>query len=171
MPKKQPKQTLTFDHPSHYIFSCMANRFHLESEIGFKFATFGFVGRSGKLLDATRVALPDATLRGLRENLVQFSGKIGLPKSEPPPWTPPPLSSERLDYSNAFTSVPVVDFIHVSYLADELSAEICFWNYSHGKVADLMNTASGQTIPTWGVAMVRCDLDLQRAFLAALYKE
>lgn len=125
-------------------------------------AHFGLVNRSGLLLDRLTFIFPEYTLRSQRENLVQYSDKIGLAKKEIPTWIPPVRGAD-----DSFT-IPVIDFIHVSHW-DDAHAEICFWNYSQGFLADSVRMGSKEPLTPWGVALLRCEIDLQRAFLAELY--
>ena len=150
----------------------MANRFAVDHEDGFILADFGLLNRGGRLLNRFTCVLPQYTLEKLKENLVQFSDKVGLPKKEIPHWNPPLRETKDLDS----ITLPVVDFLHVSFW-DEAHAEICFWNFSQGQLADMVNAdkalrgqggKEGSLMP-WGIAMVRCEIDLQRAFLRELY--
>jgi len=168
MQKKQPKGTVSLAHPLQYaLFSCMANRFALEREDGFTVAHFGLVNSSGTLLDSFICILPEHTLKSLKENLVQYSDKIGLPKKKMPAWTSRPMIAapgpDRL-------TIPVVDFIHVCNWHDAY-AEICFWNFSQGYLADVVNSGKDKTVTPNGVALIRCKIDFQRAFLASLYED
>jgi hypothetical protein len=141
----------------------MANRFALDCEEGFRVVYFGLVNRANLLLDSLTCIFPEYTLKRQRENLVQYSDQIGLPKEKIPKWDPPRRESKDV-------SLPVVDFIHVSNW-DDAHAEICFWNYSQGHIADMMRARKKDGLTPWGIALLRCEIDLQRAFLDALYRE
>jgi hypothetical protein len=162
MSKKPAKTPVTLLHPQTYVFSHLANRISIERDADFTLAHFGLLSRTGLLLDRFSCVLPDYVLRGLKENLVQYSDKIGLPKFQSPAWTPPILAQDL--------GLPVIDFLHVSY--GEEHAEICFWSYSEGQMADLSLPGQKQKQMTpWGVALLRCGLDLQRDFLFRLYED
>lgn len=157
---------VTLKHPEHYAFvSCMVNRYFFQREDGFMIAHFGLVNSKGELIDYFRCVLPEHTLEAQKENLVQYSERVGSPKEKCPAWDLPAPDS-RL--ANVLT-VPVVDFVHTTNW-DEAYAEICFWNYSRASLADKSVTGKRVEMPTWGVALVRCKIDLQRGFLSDLYE-
>jgi hypothetical protein len=64
----------------------------------------------------------------------------------------------------------VVDFVHLSNWNDS-DAEMCFWSYSQAQMADMSKVPvkDQQPMLPWGIALLRCEIDLQRAFLAKLY--
>ena len=160
---KTPK-AVQLRHPHAYISSCMVNRFFLVREEGFLIAHFGLVNGVGEQLDHFACTLPEHSLKDLKENLVQYSELIGLPKSGCPKWSPKTISKE----SDQMT--PIVDFIHLTNWEDAY-AEICFWNYSRASLADLGRTKQSEAVIPWGIAILRCGIDLQRSFLAELYSE
>ena len=164
MPKKSTKTPVLLQHPQQYVHSCMANRLLIEREEGFTLVHFGLVDRSGRLLDRLSCILPEFTLESQKENLVQYSDKIGLPKKKSPSWTPP------FEGADKFWTLPVIDFLHVTHWDD--NAEICFWSYSRGSVADLEQAdVKEKVLMPWGVALLRCGIELQKEFLAGLYEE
>lgn len=166
MPKKPTKVEVTLQHPAQYaLFSCMANRYFIQREDGFAVAHFGLADSNNKLIDYFRCVLPAHSLEAQKENIVQYSEKIGLPKVEMPKWTLP----EREPRADLLT-VAVVDFIHMTHWEDA-HAEICFWNYSRANLADRVAIEKKVTVPTWGVALIRCKIDFQRSFCAALYDD
>lgn len=171
MPKKQPQEGHRLRYPSAYVVSLMANRYALEREEGFTLAHFGLLGRSGLLLDAFSCVFPAHSLENQKENLVQYSETIRLPKTKIPTWNPRDSKefSMRRDASGLSQLTPVVDFIHVSSWQD-IHAEICFWNFSQGHLADIVHSHSEEPLTPWGAAMIRCGIDLQREFLAGLYE-
>jgi hypothetical protein len=101
-------------------------------------------------------------LEAQKENLVQYSDQVGLPKKQIPKWVPPIRESKDV------SCLPVIDFVHLCHWNDA-HAEICFWNYSQAHLSDLNRLGREDPVTPWGVAMVRCGIDLQRAFLAELY--
>jgi hypothetical protein len=161
---EKPATSVSLRHPQQYIFSCMANRYAIEPDDGFTLAHFGMVNRSGLLIDQLTCAFPEHTLKSQKENLVQYSDKVGLPKKEIPIWRPPVR-----DCSDKEMNIPVVDFVHVTHWEDA-HAEICFWNWSQASLSDLVQMGKQDNLMPWGVAMVRCSIDLQRAFLIELFK-
>ncbi|HZQ46075.1 MAG TPA: hypothetical protein VFC07_03610 [Verrucomicrobiae bacterium] len=167
METKPQQVSVSLRHPGAYIASYMVNRFHLARNSGFTLAQFGLVDDSGKLLEMVGCILTDATLLDLRENLVGYSAKVGLPKKKAPVWNPP-IEEYSGGLSAAFCRYGVVDFVHLTNWQDAY-AEICFWNYSKAGLADHFSSDTKEPYPTWGLALLRCDIDLQREFLEALY--
>ena len=156
-------------HPIQYVYSCMANRFAIDREDGFALVHFGLVNRANVLIDRFAVIFTNNTLDSLKENLVKYSDQVGLPKKEIPKWVPPLRKAE--DDSSLWAYLPVVDFVHLCNWNDT-NAEMCFWSYSQAQMADLSRAGGKNEIMTpWGIALLRCEIDLQRAFLAQLYPE
>jgi hypothetical protein len=62
----------------------------------------------------------------------------------------------------------IVDFIHLSNWEDAY-AEIAFWNYSRASVSEHVQQGNDRPFQAWGLALLRCEIDLQREFLEALY--
>ena len=164
MAKKTTKSSVGLGYPPQYILSFMANRYAIEREDGFTVAHFGLVNRSNLLLDRFTCIFSEHTLKSQRENLVQYSDKVGLPKKKTPTWVPPFKEAE------AAVAVPVIDFLHLCHW-DDAHAEICFWNFSQAHLSDLARMGKDQVLTPWGVAMLRCEIDLQRGFLADLYND
>lgn len=162
--KKQPKTSFTLAHPGHYFFTGYVNRYCIIREEDFTLCLFGLVGGENRLLEKWGYVVPDGALEALKENLVGYSDQVGSPKSKPPKWT---LSSDEIERIGNF---PIIDFIHLCNWADAY-AEMCFWNYSRAKASDLQFEGRGARMEPWGAALIRCSLDLQRAFLEELYPE
>ena len=176
-PKKSTSPPVTLpnvglQYPAQYVVSMMANRYSIMREDGFIIVNFGLLGESGSLIDRTTCVLPQDTLEKQKENLVQYSEALGQPKKKIPSWNPVGYRSGELKDA---LGMPVVDVVHLCNW-DDKHAEICFWNYSQGSLADLIrsnhsNTKNSTALVTWGVALVRCSIDLQRDFLIKLYDE
>jgi hypothetical protein len=162
--KPQKQEPVGLHYPAQYYYSCVANRYAVERDDGFTIVHFGLVNRLGLLIDRMSCIFPQHTLDVQKENLVQYSDDAGLPKKKVPAWVPP---VRGLD---AEITYPVIDFVYLSRWNDA-HAEICLWNYSQGLLADAVKAGIKEHLTPWGVAMVRCDIDLQRAFLNALYEE
>jgi hypothetical protein len=166
MAKKQPRPHVTLRHPQQYIISMVANRYHIDRLEDFTLVQFGLMVPNSGLINIIKVAVPDFTLESMKENLVQYSDQFDE-ADQIPGWVPPQLTHEDDSW------IPVVDFIHVTHW-DE-NAEICLWNFSQGQVADMVNPKANPkgeeaTVFPWGVAMIRCKVGLQKAFLDALYE-
>jgi hypothetical protein len=156
-------------HPVQYVLSFLANRFAVAREDGFVLAHFGLVTKADVLIDRFTVVITDNTLKTLKENLVKYSDEVGLPKKEIPKWLPPARKAE--ESISLLSYLPVVDFLHLCHGndVDPVDAEICFWSYSQAYASDLSRVGKDQTLMPWGIALMRCEIDLQRAFLAELY--
>jgi hypothetical protein len=166
---EKPKQApVSLAHPTQYFASFMVNRFTLIKGQGFTIGYFGLVNEAGMLLDKYTCIFPDDTLKSLRENLVSYSGKIGAAKSKPPAWTPKIIDPDTRSSDSSLTGLGVVDFIHLTNWEDAY-AEICFWNYSKASLSDHINSNIDRPFQTWGLALLRCEIELQRSFLEALY--
>jgi len=163
-PKKSAKPPVVgLRHPNQYVYSCMANRYAIEREEGFVLAHFGLVNHANVLIDRLTVVFSDNTLESLKENLVKYSDEAGEPKKEIPKWVPPVRDSKEISY------IPVVDFLHLCNWNDT-NAEMCFWSYSQGQMSDLSRMGGkNEFMVPWGIALLRCPVDLQRAFLIELY--
>ena len=163
MPKKPYKHSVQLAHPNTYICSSFMNRFAIVREEGFALAHFGLVNGAGELLENLVFTFPESSLKALKENLVQYSDKIGLPQKPIPNWKPPAKSR---DSGYGFN---VVDFVHLVNWEDAY-AEICLWSYSQAQAADLAAAGKDAVVHPWGIILIRCSLELQRGFLAALYE-
>ena len=164
MSKSVEPVTISLRYPPAYIFSFMANRYALEPDKGFTVVHFGLLNVSGLLIDQLTCVLPEHTLKAQQKNLVQYSDSIGRPQNPIPPWHP----SAR-DFTKREMNIPVVDFVRLLHWEDA-HAEICFWNWSQAAMADLVQTGHPEQLVPFGVALIRCSMDLQRAFLLDLYK-
>jgi hypothetical protein len=168
METKAQITNVSFVHPAHYFATFMVNRLNVERHIGFTIGRFGLMDDSGKLLDSVGFIFTETMLKELRENLVSYSSKVGTEKTKSPIWKPnvKPITEDKEEF--AISRYGVVDFIHLTNWEDAY-AEICFWSYSKAKLADHLASNEKQPFPTWGLALLRCSLDLQREFLEALY--
>jgi hypothetical protein len=163
--KKQDRMEVAMRHPLQFPFSMMANRFALERDDGFILAHFGLVSKDGFLLDQFKCILPYSALKQQKENLVQYSDAIGLPQKELVAWkVPAQVAPEKREFT-----IPVVDFVNLT-VWDSDNAEICFWNFSQGHLSSLAQSGRLSEFVPYGVAMIRCEANLQRGFLVELYR-
>lgn len=167
METQPQRQNVKLQPPAAYFASYMVNRFHLARNSGFTLAHFGLLDDSGIVLDRIGVVLTDEVLNILRENLVFYSSQVGTAKKNSPSWVPKIVGLNE-DGNRSFTPAGIVDFVHLTNWEDKY-AEICFWNYSKAGLTDHLAFDSEKPYPTWGLALLRCDIDLQREFLEALY--
>lgn len=131
------------------------NRFAIQ-RIGWHALTyFALVDDSGILRDIYACMFTRQTLKENKDSLGSYLGRIGSPKGAPPAWSPPtqPMATD------------VATVINMGYTED---AEIVLGIFAvvpaiqQAKIAD-------KEIVVDGVACLRCDLELQRQFVAALY--
>src|ERR1700685_2666309 len=168
-PAQQPaKANVNFAHPYVYIATFMVNRFCLVKSSGFTVGHFGLLDDSGTVLSRFGCIFTDTALKDLKENLVSYSAKIGTAKIKKPAWKPKVEDVEEKNSEILVSQYGVVDFVHLTNWEDA-HAEICFWNYSKANLADHMAQQIKTPFQAWGLALLRCDLDLQREFLEALY--
>jgi hypothetical protein len=168
METKPQLANVSLAHPAQYFATYMVNRLNVEKHEGFLVGHFGLMDDSGKLLDSVGFIFTDTMLKELRENLVSYSAKIETATKKSPVWNPivKPIMEDKDGF--AVSRYGVVDFIHLTNWEDKY-AEICFWSYSKAKLADHLASNINQPFPTWGLALLRCSIDLQREFLEALY--
>lgn len=167
--KPQPATTnVNLAHPHVYIATFMVNRFCLIKNSGFTVGHFGLIDDSGTVLSRFGCIFTDSSLKDLRENLVSYSAKIGTAKTKKPAWKPKVDDVKEKENEVMVSQYGVVDFIHLTNW-ENTHAEICFWNYSKASLADHIGQKVTTPFHTWGMALLRCDLDLQREFLETLY--
>lgn len=154
-------------HPHVYLATYMVNRFCLRKNAGFIAGHFGLVDDSGNLLDQFACLFPESVVKDMRESLVTYSAKIGTAKKKSPVWTPK-IDEVNLTLRIGLSQYGIADFVHLANWEDAY-AEICFWNYSRASLADHMAQQITTPFQAWGLALLRCDIDLQREFLEALY--
>jgi len=131
------------------------NRFAIQWIGGHALTYFALVDGSGILRDIYACMFSRQTLKESKESLGGYLGRIGSPKGAPAPWSPPsqPMATD------------VATVINMGYTED---AEIVLGIFAvvpaiqQAKLAD-------KEIQVDGVACLRCDLELQRQLVAALY--
>ncbi|MBI2928789.1 MAG: hypothetical protein HYY24_24260 [Verrucomicrobia bacterium] len=131
------------------------NRFALQWIDGHALACFALVDESGILRDTYACMLTRQTLKESKESLGKYLGRIGAPKGAPAAWSPPsqPLTTD------------VATVINMGYTEE---AEIVFGTFAVVPAIQQVKAADKE-IQVDGVACLRCDLETQRQFLAALY--
>jgi hypothetical protein len=131
------------------------NRFAIQWIGGHALTYFALVDDSGILRDVFACMLSRQTLKESKESLGSYLGRIGSPKGAPAAWSPP----------NQPMTTDVASVINMGYTED---AEIVLGIFA---VVPAINQAklSDKEIQVDGVACLRCDLEIQRQFVAALY--
>lgn len=167
-PSSPALTNVSLAHPHVYVATYMINRFCLSKNTGFTVGHFALMDDSGKLLDKFGCIFSDTTLKEQRENLVSYSGKIGTTQKKTPVWKPNVEDAEKTRSEISMSQYGVVDFIHLTNW-ENAHAEICFWNYSRASLGDHMIQQIKSPFQAWGLALLRCDINLQREFLEALY--
>jgi hypothetical protein len=165
MPKQKAKQKVSLVQPNAYISAYYVNRYFVAHEDGFTVAYFGLMNKDGDLLDKFACVFSASTLAELRENLVTYADKLPSSTKTSPQWKPRATDFNLL---RELPNFPVVDFVHLSF-GEDTDAEISFWNYSRASLSDRMRASQSVDMPTWGVALLRCGIELQRGFLESLY--
>jgi hypothetical protein len=131
------------------------NRFALQRIDGHLLACFGLVDDSSFLRDSYACMLTKQVLRESKESLGNYLGRIGVPKTSPSAWSPPPTP----------VTTDVATVINMGYTEE---AEIVLGAFAIGPAVQQVKGADKE-IPVDGVACLRCDVETQRQFLAALY--
>lgn len=131
------------------------NRFALHWIDGHALAYFALVDDSGILRDIYACMLTKQTLKESKESLGKYLGRIGAPKGAPAAWSPPsqPMTTD------------VATVINMGYTEE---AEIVLGTFAVGPAVQQVKNADKE-LQVDGVACLRCDLEMQRQFLAALY--
>ena len=141
--------------PTGYSRRMFFNRYALQWIDGHALTYFALVDDSGILRDVYACMLSRQTLKESKETLGKYLGRIGAPKGAPAAWSPPsqPMATD------------VATVINMGYTEE---AEIVLGTFAvvpaiqQAKIED-------KEIKVDGVACLRCDLETQQHFLAALY--
>lgn len=131
------------------------NRFALQRIDGHVLSYFALVDDSGILKDLYACMLTKQTLKESKASLGTYLGRIGAPKSGPASWSPPATQM----------TTDVATVINMGYTED---AEIVFGTFAVVPAIQQVRAADKE-IQVDAVACLRCDLETQRQFLAALY--
>ncbi|NOS69684.1 MAG: hypothetical protein HOP33_07120 [Verrucomicrobia bacterium] len=131
------------------------NRFALQRIDGHALAFFALVDDSGLLRDIYACMLSKQTLKESKESLGKYLGLVGAPKSSATAWSPPA----------SLMATDVATVINMGYTEE---AEIVLGTFAVGPAIQQVKI-SDKEIQIGGVACLRCDLETQRQFLAALY--
>jgi hypothetical protein len=140
-----------------YLRRMFFNRFALQRIEGHALTYFGLVDDSGILRDSYACMLSKQTLKESKESLVKYLGRIGAAKNDPAAWSPP-------------APLPPTDVATVISMGYSEEAEIVLGSFAVGPAVQQAKGADNE-IKVDGVACLRCDLETQRQFLAALYAE
>ena len=153
--------TISFP-PASFATIIYANRCTVENLDGHKIVIFGFEHGSDRRPETYCVlacVFDRFMLEQQRQSWLSYLSEIGYPEpSTPMDWKPP------VDQIKAF---PIINAAAFARTGDE--AEIRCYNFAMGDVAspEILGT---QNILGQSVALVRCGLELQRNFLAALFE-
>ena len=162
--KKEPKtKTITITLPQgQFPVITYVNRCGVENVDGHKLVYFGFANEVDKresVLSVFACIFERPMLDLQRKSWLEYLRDIGYPAEEKKlDWQPP---AERVH------GVTVVNAAALSRSGDY--AEIRCFNYSMGDVLGKSNEVGEQAIAGQTIALVRCTLDMQRQFLAALF--
>ena len=130
-------------------------RFSLQRIEGHILAHFGLLDDSGILRDAFACAFTKQTLSDSKASLTAFLAKVGGPQSPPPKWSAPagPTATDIATVINAGLST---------------DAELLLSAFAIGPAIAKAKT-SDKPIEMDAIAMLRCDPDLLKSFIAELY--
>ena len=156
MSKGEVKINLSIS-PVSYRRRMFFNRFALQRIDGHVLAYFALVDDSAILRDIFACTLSKQTLKEGKESLGAYLGRIGAPKGPTPAWSPPsqPMTTD------------IATIINMGYTEE---AEIVLSTFAVvPAIKQAKNADKEKEIQADGVACLRCELETQRQFLAALY--
>jgi hypothetical protein len=143
--------------PTGYRRRMFFNRFALHWFDGHALAYFALVDDSGTPRDIYACMFSRQTLKESKESLVKYLGRVGAPKGSPALWVPPPTP----------ITTDVATVINMGYTEE---AEVVLGTFAVGPaIQQVKDSNKEEIIQVDGVACLRCDLETQRQFLAALY--
>jgi len=136
------------------------NRFRVEKAEGFRVLHFGLVVESAGILDYYCCVIAESTLTQSRENLLGYLGKIGPAAAATPAiWqTAPP--SKKAD---------VADIVNMARRGDE--AEVVLSVFSIWALTLASRESEQSEIEAQPLALLRCEPELQRQFIGAMYAD
>ncbi|NLH73442.1 MAG: hypothetical protein GX456_10350 [Verrucomicrobia bacterium] len=132
------------------------NRFAIQWICGHALAHFALVDAVGNLRDSYACVLSRQTLNESRERLGKYLARIGTPENPEADWVPP--AQGQTDMAN---------FILMGYGEE---AEILLAAFAVGPAIQ-RSKEKNEEIAMEPVACLRCDLETQRQFLAALLEQ
>jgi hypothetical protein len=145
--------------PSGFPKTMLFNRFRIEREEGLRLVQFGLVSASA-LLDSYSCVLPREMLKRNQKSLLEYLNRIGRPAASPAPWKGAAVEKQ----------VDVADIVAMSF-RDEM-AETCFYVFSFCAASRLGKAeAGGDSMPAQPLVLLRCEVELQKQFIAGLYEE
>lgn len=131
------------------------NRIYVERVESFVLMHFGFIGKSGALLDSYCCGISILELEAQKKSLMDYLGQAGSLGDPPPEWQPT-ASETQIDVCN-----------HVGLCGNPDLAEITLNNFVGRAVAEL---PSSRKITPDPVALLRSTLNLQKHWIKALYQ-
>jgi len=129
------------------------NRFAIQRIGNHALVHFALMDGSGILRDHYVCLLSEQTLRQSREELSKYLGRVGAPKTSAPMWSPPATGP--------------TDTANVIFMGQGDEAEIVLAAFAAWPAVGQAKTSELE-IPVDGIACLRCDVETQRQFLAAL---
>jgi hypothetical protein len=136
------------------------NRFSVETLGRHRLIHFGLVVRNETMAQYSTVLEANA-IQQSRSSMLDYLGTIGtVDESEPEKWRPL-LEGGTVNVSNV---------IHMSHSGD--SAEVRFGVYSSGVALEHLKKATGKVnLAGNPLALLRCDVELQKLLIIQLYSE
>ncbi len=129
------------------------NRFAIQWLDGHALAHFALVDGAGNVRDSYACVLSRQTLKESREGLGKYFARIGAPKNARVEWLPP-------------SQVPT-DMANFVFMGHGEEAEIVLTAFAAGPAVQRAKDKD-EDIGMDAVAWLRCELETQRQFLAAL---
>ncbi|HPC60281.1 MAG TPA: hypothetical protein PKX23_06455 [Verrucomicrobiota bacterium] len=132
------------------------NRFAIQWLDGHALTHFALVDRAGNVRDSYACMLSRQTLKECRDGLGKYFVRIGAPKNPGVEWLPPTP-----------TQTDMANFVSMAHSEE---AEIVLSAFAVGPAVHRVKDKD-EAISMDAVAWLRCDLETQRQFLAALLEK
>lgn len=132
------------------------NRFSVERVESLVIIHFGLLNVGNILLDRFSASIFQKELDALKENLMEYLGKVGSLGDAPAQWQAPPVLT------------PVALFNHVGVTSNPSVAELCLNNIVVRGIHELRQTTGG-TMQVDPIILLRSTQDLQKHLLRELY--
>ena len=160
MASEKSKDVTVSIHSQHFPRTIAFNRVGLEKMGPFRLFYFGLVNEDDHLCDCYACAIDELTLERQKEDLLAYVGRArASTPTEIVAWKPK---------ASAVNAVPTANLIRAARVND--IGEIRLFNYSLGDALDVQRQG-GASLDGFPIALLRCELDLQRSLFLSIYAE
>jgi hypothetical protein len=160
MASEKPKEVTVSPHSQNFPRTVAFNRVGLEKMGSMIIFYFGLVDEDDHMRDCYACAIDQLTLQRQKEDLLAYLGRAGTSTpTEIVPWKPKASAVNAVQTANVIRAARVNDI-----------GEIRLFNYSFGDALDVQRQG-GDSIEGFPVALLRCEVGLQRALFLSIYAE